>query len=120
VSEQCDDEYERQAFRVVTLGELPATGVTVVDWPLRNADWYTIARTAVDVLGSGVDPMDRDAVQELVSRCDLVQSTSDHVMVTFTNPIAMYDVSRQWVNGRHRVQAMREAGAERCVLQVLT
>jgi hypothetical protein len=49
----------------------------------------------------------------------LSDSDRDWTDQLFTNPIGIYAESREWVDGRHRIEAMRLAGVIECVVQML-
>jgi len=115
-----DEEYERRAFRVVQLSSLPITDIDLVDWPGAEVDWKTAAAVAVQVLNVGIDPIDRDAIERAVNQRQIRKRDREWIIDLFRDPIAIYAESWRWSNGRHRVEAMRRAGASECVVQVLT
>jgi hypothetical protein len=71
-------------------------------------------------MNAHVDPLDEDEVRRLVVAAKLRRNDREWAIQLFTNPIGIYAESRNWVDGRHRVEAMRQAGVEMCVLKVLT
>jgi hypothetical protein len=115
-----DEEYERRAFRVVQLSSLPITDIDLVGWPGADVDWKTAAAVAVQVFNAGIDPIDRDAIERAVNQRQTRKRDREWIIDLFRDPIAIYAKSRRWSNGRHRVEAMRRAGASECVVQVLT
>lgn len=93
--ELSDEEYERQAFRVVAMSDLPDAIVDVTTWGWRAADWAAIARCC-EVFDSGVDPLDRAEVERRIGLHDLSASERECVSWMFTDPVAIYEASRRW------------------------
>ena len=119
---ECEAEYERRAYRVVELISLPDTGLAEADldgWHGRGVDWQAVSQAAVDALTSGLDPVDREAVESATQWKKLATRDREWAKQLLTQPICLYAVSRRWVDGRHRVEAMRVASVRRCVVQLL-
>jgi hypothetical protein len=115
-----EEDYERAAFGIQPLASLPRTGVDIAGWDGAGVDWRSVADVAVELMNAHVDPLDEDEVRRLVVAAKLRRNDREWAIQLFTNPIGIYAESRNWVDGRHRVEAMRQAGVEMCVLKVLT
>lgn len=108
---------ERASMQVVALQDLPAPRVDLDEYYLA-ADWPAIARASEDILCAGVDPLDRDAVGLEVQRCLLAEQDRSWLFSLFRDPIVVSLEVSQYINGRHRTEAMLRAGVERCVIHV--
>lgn len=51
-----DEEYEREAFRVVPLASFPDARVDLIDWPDARIDWRSVAQLAVGIFAAGISP----------------------------------------------------------------
>jgi hypothetical protein len=98
---------------------LPDSEVDLAGWHGAHVDWYSVSQVAVEVFEAGVDPLDRGEVKHRVAQSNLREADRSWAEDLFCQPVAIYSRSRLWVDGRHRTQAMREAGVKRCLAQVL-
>lgn len=116
---------QRASFEVLALDELPA----IVGVELRpskhgacclhcEADWPRIAGAAVQWLESGRDPLDRTAIERHARRLGLDVDSTRWLLSLFKPWDAIVWLRRggQFVNGQHRLHALRAAGVERCVV----
>lgn len=115
-----EEDYERAAFCIRPLASLPDAGVDIVGWHGADVDWRSVANVAVEILNADVDPLDHEAIRRCVLAAKLRKSDREWAIELFTNPIGIYAGSRRWVDGRHRIEAMRQAGVVVCVLQMLS
>lgn len=115
-----EDDYERSAFQVVPMASLPATGVDPAGWPGARVDWRSVTRLAIAIFRAGVDPLNELAIRQEVGAAGLHRREHSWAIDLFMDPIAIYAKSQRWSNGRHRVQAMRQADVPECLLKVLT
>jgi hypothetical protein len=67
-----------------------------------------------------VDPLDKNEIISRVNASRLRSRERDWTIDLFIQPIGLRAKSRRWVDGRHRVEAMRRAGVVECVMQVLS
>jgi hypothetical protein len=117
--EPSDDDYERTAFRVVSIDTLPDSEVDLAGWHGPHVDWYSVSQVAVEIFEAGVDPLDHDEVKRRVTESELRPGDRSWAEGLFCEPVGIYRRSRRWVDGRHRTNAMRGAGVKRCLVQVL-
>jgi len=115
-----DEDYEREAFCVLSLRSLPKTGVDLVEWPGVDVDWMSAAKLAVRIFNAGVDPLDEVEIRRRVLGSSLRRRDRSWAVDLFIDPIALYAKSRRWSGGRHRVEAMRRVGVSATVLKILT
>jgi hypothetical protein len=115
-----DEDYEREAFCVLSLRSLPKTGVDLVEWPGVDVDWMSAAKLAVRIFNAGVDPLDEVEIRLRVLGSSLRRRDRSWAVDLFIDPIALYAKSRRWSGGRHRVEAMRRVGVSATVLKILT
>lgn len=105
---------ELASFEVVDLEELPATDAELAE-RYGKADWPAIASLAIELLEEEVSPHDDKTIRARGTAaltnegCGLLQSL-------FFAPIAIPREASAFINGRHRIAAMRAAGVRRCVV----
>ncbi len=109
--------HERASMQVVALSDLPVAQ-EVLSPRYLEANWPRIAKAACAILRSGVDPLDRVAVQAEAER--LMHSASDlrWLVSLFVDPIVVSLDAGAYTNGRHRTEAMRRSGVRVCVAHV--
>jgi len=110
-----DEEYERSAFQGVPIASLPATGVDLVGWPGARVDWRSVTQFAIAIFNAGVDPLDESAIRQEVGGARLDRRDRSWARELFLDPIAIYAMGRRRSNGRHRVEAMRQADVPECL-----
>jgi len=117
-----DDEL-RRSFEVVPVSDLPSTdGLELVPSDRDaccahcEADWPQVADVAVAWLESGGDPLDLAGLDRRARDAQLGADELDALWSLFADPITWFRGRDRYVNGRHRVHALRAAGVERCVV----
>jgi hypothetical protein len=113
-----DEDYERAAFCIRPLVSLPDTEVDIDGWHGAEVDWRSVANVAVEIMNADVDPLDHEEIRRRVLAAQLRRRDRGWAEQLFTNPIGIHAGSGRWVDGRHRIEAMRRAGVGMCVLQV--
>ena len=119
VGDLSDEEYERAAFCVMRLAELPPSDVDMSGWQGSDVNWLAASSCAIKVLRAGVDPLDLAAVDEAIKASRLDRRDREWAGMFFSTPIGVYRKSRRWSDGRHRVAAMRAKRVPECVLRML-
>jgi hypothetical protein len=108
----------RRSFDVVPVDKLPVTDQGSlrrggsVDY--EGADWKAIAVAAESYLATGGDPNDSEDACRVGRETGLSESDLHWLQDLFSDPISLSDDN--YGNGRHRTEAMREAGVERIVI----
>jgi hypothetical protein len=108
---------ERASMQIVALDDLPPTDVELPS-SYRDANWAQVAEFAEQLLRSGIDPLNRDAVRRETKRRLADLGDAGWVLSLFFDPIVVSLESKQYTNGRHRTHAMRLAGVRTCVIHV--
>jgi hypothetical protein len=113
-----DEDYERAAFCVRPLASLPDSDVDIAGWHGAGVDWRSVAKVAAEIMNAQVDPLDDEEIRRRVLAARLRKDDREWAIQLFTNAIGVYAGSGRWVDGRHRIEAMRQAGVLECVLKV--
>jgi hypothetical protein len=128
VSWEISDDEVRASFEVVRVADLPA--VSRADIPVVSAegkpcgcywcepDWRAIAAVSVQILEEGTDPLDHNALSTRAEELGLSADERGWLHGLFSPGAAIIVLrdSRQFMNGMHRIHALRMAGVERCVV----
>ncbi len=110
------EERARDEFQIVHLAALRRTDVSV-ERRYRGQRWREIAAAACAAFRSGVDPLDDEQLLRIAKKTLPSKIDRHGFMSLFTTPICMGE-SGSYINGRHRVEAMREAGVVECVVTI--
>lgn len=108
---------ERAAFCVLELARLPSTPAGFAR-RYGDLDWRLLARAAIEIFESGVDPLDREAIMARTDALGGSAFQSTMLASLFRSPITVSLDAGSYTDGMHRTAALRAAGVERCVAQV--
>jgi len=114
----------RASYEVILLAVLPDDGIAIEGqpdgscgcyWCRAADDWRAIACASVRLLTSGVDPLET-ALDGSEEPRQLTWRDRDLLCSLFAAPIVKLRGAAEFMDGRHRVHALRMAGAEWCVV----
>ena len=110
------DQTRRRAMtKVYEINRLREPGVAAREQASKQ-DWPRIARLSCECRETGIDPLDMKQVEDFADRADLSVQDRHGFISLFQDPI--YHHPRGYINGRHRIQAMLEAGVKRVVIRI--